>query len=201
MDGAAVGDALVLEVEHLLPYPIPIHMVSLLQTPLLEHAPLQLAKKLLHGQCLRRLHVLLVVLRSLAEQGVALARQQVHAFLEARIAQRVVLDLLQKLHERLLEVAPAFLHVDEGSADHDSLILLNGLLRNHPYVSADPLQLNFGREVLPQRAGAVDNGGPVEKPTLLGQHFGVLLVQQFVLGLADESGYLDEQWGYLFELV
>lgn len=128
MDAAAVRSAPVLEIEHLLPYPVSVLFNWLVQTLLLEDAPLHFVEQLLFGESPSLSPELLVALLPLRQARVALAGQEVDVLLEGLVVEVVVLDLLQETHEGLLEVVPALLDVNQGPTHYQKLELLEGLL-------------------------------------------------------------------------
>ena len=96
VDGRAVGVALALEVEHLLPDAVAVLLGGLVETLLLEDTPLHLVKKLLLGHGLSQVLELIEVGLPLSQLGVALAGQGVDQLLKILVVEVVYLYLLQK---------------------------------------------------------------------------------------------------------
>lgn len=120
---STIRDALVLEVEHLLPYPIAVLSLALIQRFLLEDASLHLVEELLLGQRTSQLAIVLIVDLSFVESRVALAGQVMDALLEQLIIQVVIFNLLQENYEGLFEFGARFLYVYEWLANEKDFIL------------------------------------------------------------------------------
>ena len=113
MDGCAVGVALVLEVEHLLPDAVAVFLGSLIDAFLLEDAPLHLVEQLFLGHGFGQVFELVEVALPLSQFGMALAGKGVDELLEILVVEVVNLDFLEERHEGLFEVVAAFLDVNE----------------------------------------------------------------------------------------
>ena len=113
----AVGHALVLEVEHLLPDAITVFGLGLIKGFLLEDAALHLVEELLLGKRAGEVAVVLVILLSLLEGRMALAGKEVDLLLEQLVVEIIVFDLLQEADEGLLESTARLTDVDQWLVD------------------------------------------------------------------------------------
>jgi hypothetical protein len=127
VDATAVGSALVLEVKHLFPNSVAILLDGLINAFLFEDAPLHLVKEFFFGEGPGLSSELLIEVFPLRQAGVALAGQEVNAFLEGLVVEIVVFNLFEKTHERLLKVVPVLMDVNERTTHHHQLKLFEGL--------------------------------------------------------------------------
>ena len=164
VDGRAVGVALALEVEHLLPDAVAVLLGGLVEALLLEDAPLHLVKELLLGHGLGQVFELVEVGFPLCQFGVALAGQSVDQLLEILVVEVVYLYLLQERHERFLEVVPALLDVYERFCYQDQLVLAYRLPCEVPQLAVDEGEVHFLGGVFSLRNRPLQQSPPVEHP-------------------------------------
>lgn len=195
--GGAVGNTLVLEVKHLLPYSIAVLSLALIQRFLLEDAALHLIEEFLLGQRTGQLTVVLVVDLPFVESRVALAGQVVDALLEQLIVQVVILYLLQEYYERFFEFCPRFLDVDERLADEEDFILGYCLLRVVLELILGPHLLYLFRTIFPLWRLLLDDVVPIEYSALVGQVLRVLEIQAFEIRFADQPVDFGQKGDYL----
>lgn len=99
MHPCAVGDTLVLKVEHLLPDAITVLCFGLIEGFLFEDASLHLVEELLLGQWTGQMAIMLIILLPFLEGGMTFAGEEVDLFLEELVIEIVVFDLLEEAYE------------------------------------------------------------------------------------------------------